>query len=573
MSRPRILMTSIFRPFSVPNKFNLPGDEQFLDYFSNRLTREPGLFVLHDNHPTVAPHMMASNVEADVTVMETPTLEEFREELKKNYDILGISFLTLHFPKLVHMITLARKLAPATRIIIGGFGTALHDLARLEIDGICEGEGVAYLRNFLGESTDQRVDHPLLTVDTRLRVAVQYPGLGSSRSGIIVNGFGCPHACEFCATSAYFGKRHVPFVATGSHLYDLMAHYDRSLGVRDFIIYEEDFFLYRRQIVEYLQAFEQRPAPYSFACYSTVKALTQFPIRDLVRAGLSHVWIGVESVESPFNKSVGRPIEELFDELQFYGVTTTGSIIAGMDHHSRANLAREFEHLASLFPSTVQISNLIASPKTDLRDRLEREGRLLPDVDIREAHLYSDIVSHPEFSRGELRGWIFRGYDHIYETIGPSLYRILQTWFRGWTALSTDADRLLKLRAEVLARRIRALAPVLLETSEFLPNDEIRSRVAALLSGIRSQMGDWSVAERAGASRIRYVFERERLRRQQEGPHIYEPETRVSYYGAGQPGMAFRGAVRSSIPRAVVSAAVQTLPVIPAAATSCCQES
>src|SRR5205823_6635002 len=127
-------------------------------------------------------------------------------------------------------------------------------------------------------------------------------------------------------------------------------------------------------------------------------------------------WVGVESVDSPFHKSNGRPIAELFDELQHYGVTTTGSIIAGLDYHTRQNLPREFEHLASLFPSTVQISNLIAGPLTGLRERLEKEGRLLPDVDIRDSHLYSDMVAHPEFGRGELREWIFRGYDYVYET-------------------------------------------------------------------------------------------------------------------------------------------------------------
>jgi hypothetical protein len=552
MSKRKVLLTTVFRPFSVPNKFNLPDDEKFLDYFSNRLTRERGLFVLHDNHPTVAPHLIACNLQSDVTVMETPTIIEFTDELKKGYDVLGISFLTLHFPKLMHMIALARKYAPQMKVVIGGFGTALHDLERLDVDGICHGEGVRFFREFLGEAVDSHIDHPLLTVDVRLRLALGYPALGSRKMGIIVNGFGCPHACEFCSTSAYFGKRHVPFVATGKHLYELMAHYHRMLGIHEFIIYEEDFFLYRRYIDDYLQYFRERPAPFSFACYSTVKALSQYPLEDLVRAGLSHVWIGVESVQSPFNKSNGKPVAELFTELQNHGVTTTGSIIAGLDHQTRKNLPNEFEHLASLFPSTVQISNLIAGPETDLRSRLEREGRLRPDVDIRDSHLYSDIVIHPEFSRGELRGLIFQGYDFIYQSIGPALYRMLATWHQGWKNLHISADPLLQMRSSILAGRVRALAPVFLETEEFLPNDVIRSRVANLMSEIERLNGAWTHAERREAKRISKVFNQEKVRLERDGPFVYEPDTRITYYGEGEASNAVQKLVPQQIPRVTV---------------------
>ena len=169
----------------------------------------------------------------------------------------------------------------------------------------------------------------------------------------------------------------MPFVGTGDDLYELMQRYDRELGIRDFIIYEEDFFLYQKQINRFLERTRSEGAPYSYACYSTIFSLSRYPLEELVKSGLSHVWIGVESQYSPFKKSSGRPVEEVFEQLNAHGVTTTGSIIAGLDFHKRQNLEREFEHLASLFPSTVQISNLIAGPGTPLRSRLEKEKRLI----------------------------------------------------------------------------------------------------------------------------------------------------------------------------------------------------
>jgi radical SAM superfamily enzyme YgiQ (UPF0313 family) len=530
MTNKQVLLTTIFRPFSIPGKFNTVDGEKFLDYFSNRLTRESGPFVLHDNHPTVPIYILADNIEADTTVLEYPTLEEFKAELRKNYDVLGISFLVLHFPKLVHMIALARKIAPETKIVIGGFGTALYHLERLEVDAISHGEGVEFLRRFLGEYVSRPITHPLLTVDVKLRLGVQHTGFPGHRCGIIVNGFGCPHGCEFCSTSAYFGRKHVPFMSTADDLVALMERYERELGVRDFIIYEEDFFLYKKDIDRFIELSKSKPRRFSYACYSTIKALSQHNLEDLVKTGLSHVWIGVESSSSPFNKSRGRNIHGLFTELQSYGVTTTGSIIAGLDFHKKDNLHLEFEHLASLFPSTVQISNLIAGPGTPLRDRLEREKRLVEDVDLKDSHLYSDAVAHPEFGRGELRELIFQGYEYIYHKIGPSLYRILRTWFRGFEGLSQSDDPHLQLRARVLEDRIQQLRPVFVETQEFLPNDAIRLEVNYLLQHINSRLGGLSVAQQQGAAAVRSIFDVERKRFHQDGPHVYEPSTKITNY-------------------------------------------
>ena len=525
----KVLLTTIFRPFSKPGKFNREEDEKFLDYFSNRLTRESGPYVLHDNHPTVAPHMIAANIDADVTVLETPTLDEYKAELSKGYDVVGISFLVLHFPKMVHMVALARHLAPKAKVVLGGFGTALYGLDRLDVDGVCQGEGVRYMRDFLGQERDAPIVHPILTFDIRLRLGVQFPELPKTRFGVIVNGFGCPHACEFCSTSAYFGKRHLPFVTSGPALYETMARYDRERNIRDFIIYEEDFYLYKKYIEQYMRRFHEQPAPYSFGCYATIFALSKYDVEDLVKTGLSHVWIGVESADSPFKKSSGRPIEAIFDDLQKYGVTTTGSIIAGLDHHKRDNLDIEFDHLASLYPSTVQISNLIAGPGTPLRTRLEKEGRLL-DKDLVESHLYSDTIFHPEFGRGELRQLIYQGYEHIYQKIGPSLYRMLATWFRGFDTMDGSPDAMLQMRADILKPRIKALALLFIDTAKFLPNDRIRAEVGELLDRLVDRLGPWSAKELFFARQVRTVFDKEEERLERDGAHVYEPATRVTRY-------------------------------------------
>jgi len=526
---PKVLLTSVFRPFSTNNKYNLEEGDKFLDFFSKRLSVESGLFPLHDNHPTVPLYLIAANIDAQVTILETPTLDEYKAELQKGYDVLGITFYTFQLPKIMHMIAMARKFAPRTRVVIGGFGTALSNLEDLDVDGISKGEGVRFMRSFLNQDTEAPLVHPVLTFDIRLRLAVQYPELGDHKCGIIVNGFGCPHGCDFCTTSAYYGRKHIPFIKSGAQLYALMQHYEKAQGVRDFLIYEEDFLIYNKFVKEFIKCTKASDNNYSWGCFATVKALSKYDLTELVKSGLSHVWVGVESVKSPFAKSHGKPIAEIMDELNAHGITTTGSIIAGLDHHTAKIMYEEYDHLASLHPSTVQISSLIAGPGTALRKHLKEENRLIETVDIKESTLYSETIRHPAFDPGELKQTIFKGYEYIYQKIGPTLLRMLETWFSGYQTLHSSPDPLLNLRSQILKKRILSVRPIFYYTLDQLPNANIRGQTQALLKELEGIFGGLDDPTTKKAEMIGRCFAAEHERRMVEGLHIYEPDTR-SYY-------------------------------------------
>jgi len=61
----RVLLTTVFRPFGVENKYNKKGDETLLDYLASRLTREPGLFTLSSYVPHSSLHLIAANLPAE----------------------------------------------------------------------------------------------------------------------------------------------------------------------------------------------------------------------------------------------------------------------------------------------------------------------------------------------------------------------------------------------------------------------------------------------------------------------------------------------------------------------------
>jgi haloalkane dehalogenase len=522
----RILLTTVFRPYGFGSKYNKVGDEEWLDYFYSRLSKEPGPFALSSYPSGTALQLMASNVRADVTVLFHPTVEEYIAELQKGYDYVGITFLIKGLGKLFPMIAMARKHAPQTEVIIGGFGTMLHNLNDAGADHVCKGEGVAFLRGLLGQDRTGPTRQPLVTADITLKVMREYDFLPRFRFAQLTHGFGCPHRCEFCSTSAYYGYRHIPFARDRS-MYDAMVEvYDRT-GIDAFWLFEEDMCLYKDSLKTWGTLIrDDAERTFSWAAFSTVKSLTSWDLEGLVSMGFNHVWIGVESINSPFSKNTGRDIAGLFDELEDLGVTTTGSIIYGLDHHTPENLPRELEHFIALRPTTTQIGTLMPADGTALRARLELEGRVRK-ASYKESDLYSEILIHPNFQKGQLRDAVFAGYDAFYEANGPAIHRAARTWLRGAMRLSHSTNPALRRRGAMLARRAKRVRPVFLETLDYLPNEGVRDQVRATLAAMEEVLGSPDDSERAQARFVERIFALEQAKRDVVPARPIEPSTNI----------------------------------------------
>lgn len=530
---PKVLLTSVFRPFGEPNRFNKPGDESLLDYLASRLTREPGLFALSSYVPASALHLIAANLPAETRVLETPSVDEFVAELKKGPDYVGISTLIKGFGKVAKMIALTRRYAPKSKVIIGGFGTALDEIETLGPDYVSRGDGVRFMRQLLGVPSDVRFVHPRVTADITLKVFRDYEFIEKQKMGLITSGFGCPHACDFCSTSAYFGYRAVPFLADGQAMYEAMKGQCRESGgsINNFLIFEEDLMLFRRKVEEMGALIEKdEENALGYACFATVKALSRWDLDQLVAQGFQHVWIGVESMTVPYRKGEGRDMPQLFGELHARGVTTTGSMIFGLDHHTPEMLPREVAYLTSLYPSTAQFGNLIPATGTEARNRLEREGRIR-NYDYRESDLFSEVVAHPNFREGDLKRATLQAYNNLYEAIGPSIFRMFDTWLTGYRNLRQKSRPGLRRRAEVYAQRVKALRPLFLGTTAFLPNDEIRRRVVETLNEVAAEFGSLTATEHGLAEIYRHVFALEEAKRRHLEPITFEPSLRVRDYG------------------------------------------
>ena len=107
---------------------------------------------------------LQQNITAPCTVLDFPTRERFVQELTTHaYDVVGLTGIIVNVGKVREMCRLVRTHSPGSTIVVGGHVTAIPGIEQmLDADHIVKGEGVAWMRAFLGEDPGRSVEHPLI---------------------------------------------------------------------------------------------------------------------------------------------------------------------------------------------------------------------------------------------------------------------------------------------------------------------------------------------------------------------------------------------------------------------------
>ena len=118
----RVLLSTPCSPYP------LAWGEDLLDIYSSRLQRGQGAFTMKGHAHCFALYLIAENLNAEVTVLEHPHMDEFEEELRKGYDYVGIQLISIATERVARMLRSVKRISPQTKIVIGGYGVmALYD--------------------------------------------------------------------------------------------------------------------------------------------------------------------------------------------------------------------------------------------------------------------------------------------------------------------------------------------------------------------------------------------------------------------------------------------------------------
>ncbi len=490
-----VLLTSVCRPLG-PAYGDAPSVGYELLY--GQVSSSQGLFSPRTFNIHFSLEYIAENLDAPTVVLQYPSRSELIRELKKGYDYVGVSFLLAVMHRMKETVALIRQYAPNSKVVLGGYGTALKDDAlKPYADYICREEGVGFFRRLLGEpEISMPYKHPLLV--SWLKVF----GWQVSGTGKILAGLGCPNGCDFCCTSHFFSRKHIRLLPEGKDIYAVAERYldlDPELVL---LIIDKDFLLNKKRAMEFRDCVMKGGRTLSIFAFSSVKAISQYTVEEILEMGIDGFWIGYEGTRSGYAKQQGRPIADIITEFRQHGISVLTSMILGFDYQTPEVVAQEFDQLMELKPDLAQFLIYGPVPGTPFHERAIKEN-LLQDVYVKDPELmyrrgdgFATMCKHPTLSAEEierLQRWCF---DEDFQRLGPSIFRTMETRLLGYRKLKDSPNPLLRQKAQFYAEELRGAYPAFLACLLLGPNAAVRRRIGDLERGIHAELGAPMLRER-----------------------------------------------------------------------------
>ncbi|MBI3668658.1 MAG: radical SAM protein [Acidobacteria bacterium] len=433
----RVLLSSVFGPYAQDDEFGSRSINP-MELYHNQVTRAQGSFSLRMFHRSWGIMMIQANISAPCTVLDFPRREDLARELTTNhYDIVGISSIIVNVRKVKEMCRMVRELSPHSVVVVGGHVAAIPDVeAMIDADHIVRGEGISWMRRYLGENERAPIRHPAIISGLQTRVmGVRLPERKGGTAATIIPSVGCPVGCNFCTTSAFFGGKgkFVNFYESGDELFDVMCQIESELKVHSFFVMDENFLLYRQRAMRLLERMKATGKSWELSVFGSANAIRKYTMQELVELGVSWLWMGLESPHSSYGKLHGADTTQLTRELREHGIRVQGSTIIGLEHHTPDNLAEEIEHAVDCQTDFHQFMLYTPVPGTPLYKEMAEQGRLLQDVDPADGHgQFKFNFRHAAISREDSKRFLDWAFWRDFERNGPSLYRMCRTMLRGW---------------------------------------------------------------------------------------------------------------------------------------------
>ncbi len=191
---------------------------------------------------------------------------------------------------------------------------------------------------------------------------------------------GCPFQCEFCLTTQLFGRK-----VRRRKVSDVVKEI-KQLPLKNLFFVDENLTINKKYAKELAKAL--KPLNVSWLCQSSVDVADDPELLSLMaESGCRYIFIGFESLKNESladsQKHQNNPAHyaKIIERIHQAGMHVYGSFIIGFDKDSPEDF-KIFEQFVeqSLMP-VFNLSILGTTKGMELYDRLEKENRLLPDLD------------------------------------------------------------------------------------------------------------------------------------------------------------------------------------------------
>ncbi|HLY16154.1 MAG TPA: radical SAM protein [Bryobacteraceae bacterium] len=527
----RILLSAVFGPYAQDDRFGSRAINP-MELYHNQVTREQGPFSLRMFHRSWGIMMIQENIPAPCTVLDFPTREAFERELTENsYDVVGISSIIVNVGKVREMCSIVRRLSPQSTIVVGGHVAAIPGLEKMiDTDHIVRGDGISWMRRYLGADEDAPIRHPHIVSGYDVRtMGMRIPETPGQAAATIIPSVGCPMGCNFCTTSAFFGGKgkFLNFYETGEQLFRVMCEMESVMKVSSFFIMDENFLLYKKRAMELLDCMKAKGKAWALYVFSSANAIRKYSMEELVQLGISWIWMGLESPRSSYAKLQDTDTLELTRDLRANGIKLLGSTIVGLEHHTPHNIHEEIEHAVAHETDFHQFMLYTPVPGTPLYSEMQEQDRLLSGVDLADIHGQDHFnFEHAAISREQSKEFLDWAFRRDYERNGPSLFRVWRTTLAGWKRYKNHPDARVRERFAFEVRSLKSAASGLLWAMERQlrqSNQPVSAQVRALRRDLGREFGPFSRMSAALGPAILWATRREQKRLASGA--TYEPKT------------------------------------------------
>jgi radical SAM superfamily enzyme YgiQ (UPF0313 family) len=524
---PTVLLSSVFKPFAVDDLYS--RKESILELLHNQLTKYQGIYSLRTAYDTHGIHVIAKNLGIPCSVLDFPSQRRFIREIKKGYDYIGISSIVHNFQKVKWMVEQIKTISPKSKIIIGGFCADIPDLQKiLDVDYVCIGEGISFMRRLLGLPDGFEFRNPDIHYDLRELLGV--PLAGIPKVPQLVVGLGCSYGCDFCSPSHFFGRKHIRFYQSGEKLFEEVLRLSRKgLNMITFIG-DDNFLIDLNRAEELRRCIVKSGRNFNFLIFASADRIIDFGVEKLAEMGASIVWIGRESRFSDYPKNKNIDMKALVTQLHSYGIKTILSSILLLDNHTKENIQEDIDEHLACKPTFSQFSHYAPIPKTPLWDRMHREGRLIPGIPWEEMHAFHEPwFYHPHFTSSEAKNIQETAYLRDFYELGPSFLRYIETDYLGWKNLRHSGKNHFNARAEFFALQMRMYKILLTAMQHLVPTAPMRILVQDLLRQVEESFGKVNMLQMPAAYGL-WVTGRLREFRSRHWGDVIQPPTKFVHY-------------------------------------------
>jgi hypothetical protein len=342
------------------------------------------------NHPGLC--FLRANLPC--TILEYPSLEEYRAALQEPPDILGISFYINETELAMKMVEMARR-AGVKEIWAGNYG------AYSSIEGVFEriitGWGEAQVGSMLGlpPITAENLVHPEMygAIGTNLFPKMLF-------SGLLFTSRGCPWTCNFCQTPGFYGKASkISLEAIEKVIWTY-----RRRGVTGVNILDENFGTFTshsNDVVDLLHRYKMRWIALT-RVDTLLKNFYYWQERGLFGAHLGIESLNQSSLSGAIKKISQLESIKLLERMRRHHMFVQAFYILGFEQDTVQSIRDDIERLAQLEIDVVQVQVLTPFPNTEQRASIERKHGI-SDTNLSKYNARNLVWNHPCISAADMR--------------------------------------------------------------------------------------------------------------------------------------------------------------------------